>query len=105
MIKMITQEELMKQKEKIESLSVEVNRSYEFLKRICNEISFAENLDSNVGNLSDTDKLIYILTERIVDHLTSINFLVSAYEEYSKTLERLILQVNSVKEEEIKQTK
>lgn len=88
MREVVTQEELIRQKERVEALSAEAKESYKFLIRICNGISLAENLNPDEFKFSKTDNLVYILKESIVDHLTSISSLVSAYEEYSKMLER-----------------
>jgi hypothetical protein len=84
----VTHEELLRQKERVEALSAEAKESYKFLIRICNGMSIADNLDPEEANFSKTDNLVYILKESIVDHLTSISSLVTAYEEYSKMLER-----------------
>lgn len=87
---MFAQEDIIRQKDMVDSLSDKAKESYELLVRLCNEISFAENLDSNENISLIADDLMYILIGRIVDHLGYVNSLLSAYEEYSKTLERLI---------------
>jgi hypothetical protein len=87
---MSTQEELIIQKERVYSLSEKAKDSYDLLVRLCNEISFAENLDSSENISLIADNLMYILISRIVDHLEYVNSLISAYEDYSKTLEGLI---------------
>lgn len=90
---MITQEELLRHKEKIDFLSEKVKKSYESVMRLHNEISFERNLDSGDNSLSAADNLIYILSDRIIDHLTSTHSLLSTYEEYFKMLEKSNPQV------------
>lgn len=87
---MLAQEDLIRQKERVDSLSEKAKDSYELLVRLCNEISFAEKLDSNENMSLIADNLMYILIGRIVDHLGYVNSLISAYEDYSKALEELI---------------
>ena len=91
----ITQEELLKPKKKVDFLSAKAKESYELLMNLCNEISFAENLSSFEKSSSEADDIIYLLSRRIIDHLTCIHSLISAYEEYSKTLEKLIPQAET----------
>lgn len=93
MREVVTYEELIRQKEKVDALSTEAKESYKFLMRICNGISIADNLNTEEIKFSKTDNLVYILKESFVDHLSSINSLISAYEEYSKMLERTNSQI------------
>lgn len=94
---MITQEKLFKQKKRVDFLSEKAKISYKTLMNLCNEISTAEDLSSLEDCSSEGDKLIYILSGRIIDHLTYTQSLLSAYEEYSKMLEKLISQAKLVK--------
>jgi hypothetical protein len=92
----LTKEEILRQKEKVDALSAEAKESYKFLMRICNGISLAENLDVDGNKLSKIDNLVYILKDNLVDHLTSLSSLVSAYEEYSEMLERSNPQIKNI---------
>lgn len=92
----IAPEELIAQKKKVDILSKKAKKSYKTLIDLCNEISFARDLNSVKYISSETDNLadnlIYVLSERIANHLTYSHSFVSAYEEYSKMLEKLLRQ-------------
>lgn len=96
MIEMITPKDLIAQKKKVDILSKKAKKSYKKLMDLCDEISFARNLKianyvtSETDNLADN--LIYVLSDRIANHLTYSHSFVSAYEEYSKMLEKLLCQ-------------
>lgn len=90
---MNTQKKLIRHKKRVDFLSVKAKKSYETLMNLCNEISAVEDLSLVEDCSSEADKLIYILSGRIIDHLNHTHSLLSAYEEYSKMLEELIPQV------------
>ncbi len=96
MNEMITSKELIVQKEKVDILSKKARRSYNKLMDLCNEISFARdlNIDKSVSSETDdlADNLIYVLNDRIANHLTHSYSFISAYEEYSEMLEKLLRQ-------------
>ncbi len=96
---MITQEELFRHKKRVDLLSERAKNSYKTLMNLCTEISSAEDLSSFEDCSSEGDKLIYILSGRIIDHLTYTQSLLSAYEEYSKMLEKLIFQAKLVEQQ------
>ena len=100
---MTSQEELLKYKKRVDSLSEKTKESHKLLMGLCKEISFAKNLNSIDKSSSEADNLadnlIYGLSERIIDHLTYTNSLLSVYEEYSRMLEKLIPQAKTGKEE------
>lgn len=96
---MITQEELFRLKKRVDLLSEKAKNSYKTLMNLCTEISSAEDLSSFEDCSSEGDKLIYILSGRIIDHLTYTQSLLSAYEEYSKMLEKLIFQAKLVEQQ------
>jgi len=95
---MVTQDELFKQKKRIYLLSKEVKKSYKKLTNLCNEISNAEDLSLIQDNPSGSDGLIFILSERIISHLTYTHSLISAQAEYLKMLEKLTFQSKLIKE-------
>lgn len=90
---MVNHKELIIKKKKVDFLSIKARESNELLMQLCKEISFAENLSSEKNNQSEADHLIYILSTRIINHLTYTHQLILAYKEYSKMLEKLNLQV------------
>ena len=96
---MITQEELFRHKKRVDLLSEKAKSSYKTLMNLCTEISSAEDLSSFEDCSSEGDKLIYILSGKIIDHLTYTQSLLSAYEEYSKILEKLISQAKLVEQQ------
>jgi hypothetical protein len=93
---MITQGELIAQKKKVDILSEKAKKSYKTLMDLCNEMSFTRDLNSvkyisfETDNLADN--LIFVLSDRIANHLTYSHSFVSAYEEYSEMLEKLFRQ-------------
>ena len=89
---MITQKELLRHKGRIDFLSKNTKESHESLVGLCNEINFAKNVDSVEDSSSKADNLIYILSQNMMDHLASIQSLLSAYKEYSELLETSISQ-------------
>lgn len=99
MRELITPEELFKQKEKINSLSKDAKKSYKTLMNLCNEISHAEDLRLVEHSSSGTDNLIFILSDRVIEHLTYTHSLLSAYRDYSKTLEKLIFEAKLLKKD------
>jgi hypothetical protein len=93
---MITPEELIAQKKKVDILSKKAKKSYETLMDLCNEMSLTKDLNivKNVSSETDNllDNLVYVLSDRIANHLTYSHSFVSAYEEYSEMLEKLFRQ-------------
>ncbi|UCE36398.1 MAG: hypothetical protein JSW00_12850 [Thermoplasmata archaeon] len=96
MIEMITPEELIAQKKKVDILSKKAKKSYKTLMDLCNEMSFRRDLNIVKNASSETDNLadnlIYVLSDRIANHLTYSRSFMSAYEEYSEMLEKLFRQ-------------
>jgi hypothetical protein len=96
MSEMITAKELIAQKKKVDFLSKKAKKSYKTLMDLCNEISFTRDLNMVKYTSSETDdlvdNLVYILSDRIANHLTNSHSFVTAYEEYSKMLEQLLHQ-------------
>jgi len=90
---MVNHKELLRKKKKVDFLSIKARESNELLMQLCKEISFAENLSSGKNSPSEADHLIYILSTRIINHLTYTHQLILAYKEYPKILEKLNLQV------------
>ena len=90
---MNTQEKLTRHKKRVDFLSEKAKKSYKTLMNLCDQISSVEDLSLVENSSSEADKLIYILSERIMDHLNHTHSLLLAYEEYSKMLEGLIPQV------------
>jgi hypothetical protein len=91
---MITQEELIAQKKKVDILSEKAKKSYKTIMDMCNEMSFLRDLksikyiSSETDNLSDN--LIFVLSDRIANHLTDSHSFLSAYGEYSDMFEKLL---------------
>ena len=96
---MITVEELIEQKRKVDILSDAAKESYKTLMDMCNEISFVRDLSSieYVSSESDNlaDNLIYVLSDRIANHLTHSHSFVSAYKEYSDMFEKLLHNIKN----------
>ena len=95
---MITGEELSKHKDRVELLSREAKKTHETLQGLCNEILFAQDLNSIEKTPPDIDGISEILlhqvSKKVIEHLNHTQSLLIAYEEYSEMLERSFSPTN-----------